>query len=541
MTASAPPPPPAPPAVRTSARGRFEARLPGLLVALDAALDDLRQQGGPGALEHARLLAHRLRGAAPTFGFLTVGEAAGRIEDALVAGGLGEDAWDEIASDLDEIRDHVTVTTSGERPALQTGPVPRHAPTRVLLLDDSPIVLEALAGYARRQMLRVLCARSTAEALHLSRKKPPDLAIVDMRLGPPDDGISAADALRALPGLARLPIAFMSADAELASHVAAANAGAALFLVKPLEEGSFAAAIRELEARRPLEAPRVVILDDDPDFSAWVDEILRPHAIEVTRLDRAGDIPELLRGAPPDALLLDVLMPSISGIDVCRMVRTTPGWQDVPVLFLSGAPTVRDLAFEAGADDFLIKPFEAADLRVRIKIRVERARLQRERTDRDPVTGLWLRRPLLELLRARLADAGRQDQPLSLALIDLDRLKQINDQGGHLAGDHVLAVLGRLLQSRFRAGDLRGRWGGDEFLVAFPGQPRDTMRMVLERTQAELSATSLLRLGLRLRPSFSAGIASFPDEGHTVDELLACADRRLYLAKAQRGRVLVDG
>jgi diguanylate cyclase (GGDEF)-like protein len=128
-------------------------------------------------------------------------------------------------------------------------------------------------------------------------------------------------------------------------------------------------------------------------------------------------------------------------------------------------------------------------------------------------------------------------------LIDLDLFKRTNDTYGHLAGDKVLATLGQLLLSRFRAEDLRGRWGGEEFILAFPGETAETILGVMQRTLAEFSAiTFLSESGRPFSASFSAGVSNCPLDGDTAEELLLAADRRLYKAKeAGRKRIVQAG
>jgi diguanylate cyclase (GGDEF)-like protein len=166
-----------------------------------------------------------------------------------------------------------------------------------------------------------------------------------------------------------------------------------------------------------------------------------------------------------------------------------------------------------------------------------------DKLDRDSLTGLLMRRTFSERLNARIQEALRRGAPLAVCLLDLDHFKRINDTAGHLAGDQVLASLGRLLQSRFRTEDLRGRWGGEEFVLAFPNESAEVVEGAVSRVLKEFHELSFTDdAGGSFRASFSAGLASHPADGASVEELLRKADHRMYLAKqGGRNRICREG
>src|SRR5262249_52765572 len=151
-----------------------------------------------------------------------------------------------------------------------------------------------------------------------------------------------------------------------------------------------------------------------------------------------------------------------------------------------------------------------------------------------------LRRALVEMLNARLAESRRHRRSLSFSLIDLDGFKEVNDRYGHIAGDHVLGTFGRLLASRLRTEDGRGRWGGEEFAIVLPGENAETTQGVLDRLRREVAEIPFRsQSGGIFHVTFSAGVAVCPEDGETLEALLSVADRRLYSAKrAGRNRVM---
>ena len=216
-------------------------------------------------------------------------------------------------------------------------------------------------------------------------------------------------------------------------------------------------------------------------------------------------------------------------------------WELLPVLIATryGDAATRRQAFRAGASDVLVKPIVPDELLARVGLLLERARLIRDRSEKDALSGLLLRRPFLDAVQRALGLAARESKTVSLALIDLDHFKRVNDEYGHATGDAVIAELGQLLRRKFRVEDLRGRWGGEEFILAFPGQTGETTERLVRRLLDEFSA---LRIptddGRTVSVTFSAGVAEFPADGDTAATVIRRADERLYASKrAGRNRV----
>jgi diguanylate cyclase (GGDEF)-like protein len=419
-------------------------------------------------------------------------------------------------------------------PAQPTGP-------RVLVVEDDPALRAQLVQLGQEKFLDVVAVATPAEALaEATGGGQLGAALVDSSLGPP--AFVLARDLRATPGNDRLPLAFLSEQQDVDWRVAAAHAGASLFLPKPVDPYAFGTAVDQMIALGQRDKMRVLVVDDDPSFVAVATEVLAHDGILVRSAPDATQLVDLLDDVRPDLILLDAMLPRVSGWDAIRVVRTTPEHRDVPILFLTARTDLasRVAAFDAGADDYLGKPLVAEELLARVHVRLERRRLLREMTERDQLTRCLSRRALLDALASRLSESRRHARGVSLALLDVDRFKFVNDSYGHLVGDHVLAALGRLLGARFRLEDLRGRWGGEEFLVVLPGESAATTAAVLSRLLDEFRAFPFQsERGDRFFVTFSAGVASFPEDGQSIDALLRAADARLYEAKrGGRGHVV---
>jgi diguanylate cyclase (GGDEF)-like protein/PAS domain S-box-containing protein len=163
----------------------------------------------------------------------------------------------------------------------------------------------------------------------------------------------------------------------------------------------------------------------------------------------------------------------------------------------------------------------------------------REQSTRDSLTGLYNRRHLDEILGQELISAGEQDYPVSVIMGDLDHFKSVNDRFGHVAGDEVLRTVGRLMMTHARAGDICCRYGGEEFLLVLPRVTKDVALERAERLRGAMAAALIPYGELAIPVTASFGVAAFPDDGRTGDELIDAADRALYAAKAA-GRNCVD-
>jgi diguanylate cyclase (GGDEF)-like protein len=413
---------------------------------------------------------------------------------------------------------------------------------RILIADADPVVRDQLVQLGRDKLLSVVAVATPAEALVEAGRSPFDAVFIDAVLG--EQALALARDLRASAGHERVPLAFLSQEIDVDRRVAAAHAGASVFLGKPVDPYAFTAAVDQMLALGRREKTRVLVVEDDPAFVACVAEVLDRDGILVRSAPDATRLIEVLDETRPDLVLLDAMLPGVSGWDAIRIIRTAPEHRDVPILFLTGRTDLasRIAAFDAGADDYLGKPLVAEELLARVRVRLDRQRLVREAIERDPLTRCLSRRALLDALASRLSEARRHGRPLSVALIDVDRFKRVNDTYGHLMGDHVLLSLGRLLNARFRLEDLRGRWGGEEFVLVFPGEAASTAAAVLARVLEEFR--SLPFRGERGDPffvTFSAGVSTLPTDGATVDALLRAADERLYDAKRKGRGTVVSG
>jgi two-component system, cell cycle response regulator len=205
-------------------------------------------------------------------------------------------------------------------------------------------------------------------------------------------------------------------------------------------------------------------------------------------------------------------------------------------------------ALRRGVQDFLVEPISDAELVARVeaagrtKVLQEELVVQSERLEallfEDSLTGLSNRRFILTQLASAVSAARRHERALSIAMIDIDHFKAVNDAHGHAAGDRVLAAVAASMRENLRAEDQLGRLGGEEFLAVLPDADAPAAATAAEKLRSEVAGLELAHEGTILAVTISAGWAAW--EGESPDELLRRADEALYEAKA-RGRDRVAG
>lgn len=418
-----------------------------------------------------------------------------------------------------------------------------HTSIRVLVM--SPEAVPNIERHADGLPVKIIPTNSFDDALLTARSLALDAVLIDIDTGTPAPGISLARTLRGLPGNENLPVAFVSTNLEPSNPVDSTHAGASLYLEKPVKQQMLTNAVDYLLSVRTGGRPRILIIDDDEDFVRLVGAILGKEGMIVKGLTIPENVVEHILSFAPDIVLLDVMMPGISGYQICQQMREQPQWRDLPVLFLTAQTglSARLAAFEAGGDDYLPKPVAPAELLMRVKVRLERARMLKERADKDVLTGLMIRRAFMEQLQALFSESKNNNLRFSVCLLDIDHFKKVNDTYGHLAGDRVLTHFGALIRKRFRVEDLRGRWGGEEFIVAFRHIEKGTAQGALERCLEELKQHVFEGdNGDKFSVSFSAGLVSFPEDGDNPQSLIKLADEFLYEAKRNgRSQVVSHG
>ena len=290
---------------------------------------------------------------------------------------------------------------------------------------------------------------------------------------------------------------------------------------------------------------RILVADDDDVSRLRLEGALRRQLYEVVCAADGIEAWQLLKNDDaPRLAIIDWKMPGMDGVELCRRLRTSEKASYVYVIMLSSMSEKQDLitGLEAGADDYLIKPFHAQELNARVRTGERILKLQealRVQATHDALTGVLNRGTIMDILAREFARAVHEGKPLAVVMADLDHFKNINDTHGHLIGDAVLRESAQRMSKPIRAYDALGRYGGEEFLILLPGCALETAGRVAHRIRSALSAQPVSTKAGPIDVSASFGVAVADNSSHAeVAAVIESADKALYSAKrAGRNRV----
>jgi two-component system, cell cycle response regulator len=289
---------------------------------------------------------------------------------------------------------------------------------------------------------------------------------------------------------------------------------------------------------------RVLVAEDDAMFRRILENWLGHWGYQVTLAEdgaRAWAI--LQQDLPPQLLILDWMMPALSGLELCRMVRERDQIPYQYILLATAKDAKQDLVrgLEAGADDYLTKPFDKSELRARLRAGNRILTLQdsqiraheqlRFQATHDQLTGVLNRAEILETLRRELERAARSNTATGLLMLDVDHFKAVNDTYGHLTGDAVLKEVTQRIVKALRGYDSVGRYGGEEFVIVLPGCDRGQIDLGAERVRSAVDNGFVLFNESRVSVTVSIGAAVASHGVISDTEMLAAADSALYKAK----------
>jgi len=526
----------------TEAWERFKGASMERLAVLDQAVAAL-QRGtlSPQLKQAAEQAAHKMAGSLGMFGF-SRGSHLGRELEACFQQPPDRNfplRVQRLVAQLHQELQQSPQPLQSQSPSLPI-PTPLPFPAKenpiVLMVDDDAVLLQQFREAAAYTNIIIETALSIADARTHIAQQVPDAVLLDLAF--PDGSEKGLELLEELhERFPELPILLFTGHDHFRDRLAAARRSKHRFISKATPPEQVLDMIRASLTPAPSNTITLLAVDDDVLVLDRLRACLPQWGIYPITLPDSSQFWETLETVMPDILILDIEMPDINGIELCQVVRSDSAWNDLPILFLSSrrdTDTIHRI-YNAGADDYIPKPFAEPELVTRIFNRIERNQLLRTLAETDHLTGIANRRQAIKEMNRYLSLTQRYHQPLCVVIIDLDNFKRVNDQYGHAMGDRVLRRSAQIFQQMSRGEDVVARWGGEEFLIGMYGitkaQAKQRILQFLEVIKQERFVVPEKNESFHI--TFSAGIAAVPGDGNELHELCRLADEALYQAKKQ--------
>jgi diguanylate cyclase (GGDEF)-like protein len=379
--------------------------------------------------------------------------------------------------------------------------------------------------------------RSMPQLVDAIQHKQPSLVIIDLTL--PNISVENIFDLARTFVQRGIKVFIFSGKDDFISRLHSVRAGIHSYVTKPADIPALVGMIRNhlnLNINKPT---HILIVDDQVSIAEFYKTILEQAGMKVTIEINPYEVLPAMQAQGPDLLLLDLNMPEVNGDQLAAVIRQQEQYQSIPILFISANahPDRKTDLLEIGSDDLLSKGMPPEELVRHVKSRVERAKILTAMMYQDSLTGL-LNHAQIQLAAERVFQhCHRKGSTFTIAMIDIDKFKAVNDTYGHLTGDRVIKALSQLLQQRLRVTDYIGRFGGEEFLLIMPDININDAGHLLNGLRKAFSLIDFKENGMHFNVSFSAGVAENTGMANFMEQI-KIADEALYRAK-QRGRNVV--
>ncbi|MFE8071076.1 diguanylate cyclase [Marinobacteraceae bacterium S3BR75-40.1] len=533
-------------ALRRQYLARAEAELEDLEQAIQALLADV------GNLEQLPVGDWRQRlgeiaGAAGAFGLPELGNHARQLERLTAQwqetpSGPETSQLMELASRLAALREEVRLPVPANTPLSEHptrgGPVERQA-LRISILEDDEAVGQTLAAALHNFGYQVALHTQLEGYRQAVTATPPDIMIVDALTGG-----QAGDSLRDVAELKQTlnlntPVLVISSRTDFDTFRQAVHAGAVGYFIKPVDVAALENAIEAQFFPADATPYRILLVVDDLERGAHAKMILEAAGMQIRLVEKPEHLLDNLRRFDPDVLLLDFEDPTCSAPELGQIVRLHSDWLRTPIVYLCADEDITRHALAQAGEDFLVRPLSDATLVAAMLARARHARELRAALHRDSLTGLLGHVGFKEQLHRELERSQRSGKPFSVALLNLDEFRIVNESFGYAAGDNVLRTLANLMRQRLRRSDTAGRFSGEEFVVILPDCNAGQAREVIEDIRERMGAIRFLHEGQHYHVTLTAGIAS-TQAFDTAESLLEATSSTVRQAKeAGRNRVML--
>ena len=298
----------------------------------------------------------------------------------------------------------------------------------------------------------------------------------------------------------------------------------------------------------------IFAVDDNPVNCILLKKVLRKEGYQTEVLSDSEEVIPWFEKSinRPDLILLDLMMPKLSGLELCEKLKLNPHLQEIPIIFITASDEKEDIlkAFDLGAVDYITKPFNNKELLARVKTHIE-LKFTRDKLTKtlkkvetssitDVLTGIYNRHYFTELAQREFSFAKRQKRLFSLLILNIDKLKKINDSYGNLAADYVIKSIAQDCLKLLRKEDLCARWGAEEFIVFLSETSLEQATIVANRLRQEIENQVILFNSQEFNVTVSIGISTYHSEDQELKQIFARGDIALSQAK-NTGRNKVVG
>jgi len=279
---------------------------------------------------------------------------------------------------------------------------------------------------------------------------------------------------------------------------------------------------------------RILLIDDDLTILKLLENAFTIEGYTIYICDDPVSAFELIAATKPDVIILDILMPEVNGYELLEKIKAKPEYADIHVIFLSAVDSSEDRikGVKLGADDYITKPFIINEVIAKVEAALRRSNKYKDKLLRDEFTGAYSRHYFSYRFMEELERYKRNEKAFSIAFVDIDFLRLINEKYGYGAGDRVLKEFASYLNRNIRKCDILFRYGGEEFIVLLPDTDSSKALLVIDRIREGFAGKDIDAGDMVIRATFSAGIIQINDKDITEEELIKYAANTTYKAKS---------
>lgn len=490
------------------------------------------------ALREVMRQFHWLAGSGGIYGFPQVtklGTHGERLCDQLLGESrqISREDWEKLKVLLESVNS--AFSQDDQRNTVPRMMVPQKS-ADILVVDDDEnhaILLTRLLDENRLTMRHVV---SGEEAMRFAKTHMPAGMIVILPLPDDSDGYELVESIRALPGGEQPPILVISNKVGFLDKVQAIHCGADGFFEEPVDWETLMSRLRYLLDRNKPSMYRILSVEDDPDQSAFIKAVLESAGYTVHMLDDPKYFEEALLAVQPDLVLLDIMLPGITGFELSKYLRQDERYATLPILFLStqNALDAHIESARSGADDHLVKPIAPQLLLSAVASRLERARLINSLLHRDGLTKLLTHAAFMDEAEGVVAQCKRDETKLAcLFIVDIDNFREINTKYGYQTGDRILTCLSTIMRQRIRQSDKVGRYAGEELIgIVEDLDEYDAVKLATRLLEDFALIEHKANNGTTFRTTVSAGICMFEPSVMDLDRWRRLTEQAVKAAKS---------